>query len=256
MKRRNVPVDSEQEIAAPPVDPDNQLPSVQEGKPGEAEAPSPAQEWKAVMAQWEAKLAVLMASFDRFTTTASPTESSQPQPAPAMPVVAVNAAAAPTVPQAAPDATGAPESSLSASKQEAGEHGVSPHLPQRIVGPRPSSLPSDGLSCPRLPGPREAVDSGKRAASRPFTSQQRRRVADSQEHPNQPGSPQRANSCSGTNSDGERQHGRVRGGGGGAAACCSSGRLAVRELAPSPGGARKWRSSHVLRVQTERTSSP
>ncbi|CAN0113908.1 unnamed protein product [Lampetra fluviatilis] len=95
---------SEQEIAAPPVDPDDQLPSAQEGEPGEAGAPGPAQEWRAIIAQWEAKLAALTA------------ETSQPQPAPAMPVVAENAATAPAAPQAAPDVAGAPASLLPGSK--------------------------------------------------------------------------------------------------------------------------------------------
>ncbi|CAN0357169.1 unnamed protein product [Lampetra fluviatilis] len=80
-KRRNVPADSDnssdadvvplsgQEVTAPPADLDDRVPLGQEGEPGDAETPSPAQEWRAVMAQWEAKLATLAAAFDRFTVT-------------------------------------------------------------------------------------------------------------------------------------------------------------------------------------------
>ncbi|CAN0191865.1 unnamed protein product [Lampetra planeri] len=75
------------EIAAPSVDLDDRVPLGQEGEPDDVENPSPAQEWRAVIGLWEAKLATLMEAFDRFMVTERepPTVSGQSPHAPAPP---------------------------------------------------------------------------------------------------------------------------------------------------------------------------
>ncbi|CAN0357016.1 unnamed protein product [Lampetra fluviatilis] len=72
--------------------------------------PCPAQEWRDVMAQWEAKQEMLAEAFDCFTVMerASPTVSGQFPPAPVPPVVADDTATTTATPRTEPDAAEAP----------------------------------------------------------------------------------------------------------------------------------------------------
>ncbi|CAM9371691.1 unnamed protein product [Lampetra planeri] len=105
------------EVAAPPADLDDR---VQEGEPDDAETPSPAQEWRAIMGQWEAKLAMLTEAFDRFMVTEreSPTVSGQSPHAPAPPVVADDAATTLATLRTEPDAADVPGSPPPGSRRQ------------------------------------------------------------------------------------------------------------------------------------------